>query len=855
MKVRNIQLIALILVTMFRTHSWSQVDFDTTAYYEFLQNTENLEYYELTDLHPLKHEYYKGIERDITIWDHLYLDSINDKYNLTVDEFSKIEENYFVITERLSYDHFANALHDIYIKDLPVFLSTDAILHALHASYDVILQEIEINIMQANLEIFLSALYSYFPNLMQYYQNDTLIIKSLEDVDLYVTIAYSLIKDSLQSSHLIDNEKVEEVWNYILSEQMASIPLFTEDTRLRMIDFSQFKVRGHYTDTWEVEEGLRISLEPYFKTMMWLGRIDFLLTEPPGLVPWTIDELKRMNISALMLNELVDLSLNRELLQQNNEIINYMVGESDNLTSSEYSEIIASQNIVNAAQLLDDDNFNALQEALIEAFPNGGQRILSSIFIVDPCNPGPAVLPISYKLSGQRFILDSYILSNVVFDRVIYQGSNVMRMMPDPLDAMFVLGNENALPLLQEEIEEYPYSSQLAALRYLVDCYDDEYWETSLYNTWLGSLRKLVAPEDNSNHPLFMRTAAWQQEKLNTQLASWAQLRHDNLLYAKPSYTMGAICFYPHSYIEPYPEFYEHLGVFAANASDFFSGFSTNTGHIVYYFNQFEELMNKLKNIAEKELNGELFNEEEIEFLGNMLVEGDDMCSPPYGGWYPGLYYDWEDVTNVDYLTADIHTQPTDEFGNIVGKVLHVGVGKVNLGVFLANSPSSNNQPMAFVGPVMSYYEKTTENFYHMTDEEWNYLVEHDDLPVRPDWVNIYLTDSTGTVLPEGRELPSVIYVGNNEPNAYTNHKKYLKVFPNPSITETVLQFYLNEPGFVQINIFNSEGKLVKQLNNDCSTGVNNIKLSLQDFSKGIYFCQVNSPNFSNSVKIILMDK
>ena len=106
--------------------------------------------------------------------------------------------------------------------------------------------------------------------------------------------------------------------------------------------------------------------------------------------------------------------------------------------------------------------------------------------------------------------------------------------------------------MLQEELEEYKYSAQLASLRYLVDAYDDEFWDSSLYNVWLQAIRLLQAPADQTALPYFMQTTAWQQEKLNTQLASWTQLRHDNLLYAKQSYTFGyPVCSYPHSFVEP----------------------------------------------------------------------------------------------------------------------------------------------------------------------------------------------------------------------------------------------------------------------------------------------------------------
>ena len=62
-----------------------------------------------------------------------------------------------------------------------------------------------------------------------------------------------------------------------------------------------------------------------------------------------------------------------------------------------------------------------------------------------------------------------------------------------------------------------------------------------------------------------MQTAAWWQQKMNTQLASWAQLRHDNLLYAKPSYSGGVSCSFPEAYVEPFPEFYGRLAAFARN--------------------------------------------------------------------------------------------------------------------------------------------------------------------------------------------------------------------------------------------------------------------------------------------------
>ena len=46
-------------------------------------------------------------------------------------------------------------------------------------------------------------------------------------------------------------------------------------------------------------------------------------------------------------------SSKKDLLQQNNEIVTYLVGESDNLTSDEYTGYVQSKGITNATQLMD----------------------------------------------------------------------------------------------------------------------------------------------------------------------------------------------------------------------------------------------------------------------------------------------------------------------------------------------------------------------------------------------------------------------------------------------------------------------------------------------------------------------
>ena len=50
-------------------------------------------------------------------------------------------------------------------------------------------------------------------------------------------------------------------------------------------------------------------------------------------------------------------------------------------------------------------------------------------------------------------------------------------------------------------------------------------------NRWMQSLQTLG--DTAQVRPYFMQTPQWQKKILNTALASWAELKHDAILYAK----------------------------------------------------------------------------------------------------------------------------------------------------------------------------------------------------------------------------------------------------------------------------------------------------------------------------------
>lgn len=840
-------LIFLVLVSV----QIASGQFQEKNYLNFRDKVKDLTLNGLKELYPSPvQEYYMGYDLTPASNEIVYLDSTVQKLQLTGDEQDLLMQNHFVVTERLNSRSMGEAYHRIFNSDLPVFVTTDLILHALHTSYDNILKGAEGSLMMPNLKEYLTDLFNTVPVIAAKYGNT--LPKNVQDVDLYLTVALSLLNDTKLQPRFAGQENYDQIMAAIQSETLTPVYLFTDSTRLRAVDFSQFKVRGHYVYT-EYDKGMNLpNLEPYFRTMMWLGRIDFPMTPPPtgGMEPpWTFKEIQRMNISACILNEMMQNSAKKGLLQQNDELVTYLVGESDNLTSDEYTGYLQSKGISEATQLLDSLVYTDYQSEL-STNPDFEQKYMGAFYYVDLCGDKPDTLPVSFMLSGQRFIIDSYILANVVFDRIIYQGAKIYRMMPDPLDALYSLGNDDALYFLEDELNIYPYATQLALMRYLIDSKEPQFWDESLYNVWLSSVRALNPAPDSENMPFFMRTGAWHQQKMNTQLAAWTQLRHDNLLYAKPSYTGGAGCSFPYSYVEPYPDFYKRLGDYANAAAGFFSGKDIHISFmepIDQFFGKFATVMFKLEVLAQKELDSQPFSADEEDWLKQMLVKKTQYeCGQlPFTGWIVDLFWDPQKIAEDDFINVDIHTQPTDKSGNIVGKVLHTGLGEINLGVCLAKIPGTNTVA-AYSGAFMSYYENITTDFLRLTDQDWTQKVYDGTLPTRPEWINSYCVDKNGVAFTEEKSFPTTMLVGINSLKS-DEASDFVKVYPNPTSSQIFIKLLTPAGTEVYFSVSDICGREIKSglFTSDVTS------IDFTSFPNGLYIVKLTDGEKRQFTKVI----
>jgi hypothetical protein len=812
--------------------------FDLDSYENFLEKNKSLTEDAIISSAESFSPYFSSINN--TTPSYLFLDSIKNTYDLTGDEMELLKRNNFVVTERKSFKTFGYALRDIFNRDLPVFLTTDAILYTLHLSYDDILAETEKCYLQPAITKVIERMRNVFEEVRTKYSGKRGLDQNFKDVDLYLTIASSLIDSVKKTPIIASSSSFNSVWNAITQEKYIEMPLFS--TLNRRLDFSQFAVRGHY---------VRKKLGPYFRTMMWLGRTEFLITAPrQGKIDLAEKEdLQRMTIDAVLLSEILECSGAKADLVAIDSILSFIVGESDNCTPKELTRVMNTLGFDDAAAILDTKGYDSLANAL-SAAPEAGQKILSQVIILDPCNTDTLKLPVSFLLLGQRFIVDSYVFSNVIYDK-----TKTKRMMPDPLDVAYALGNDDAVPLLQSELQQWHYAPQLEKIRFLVDAYDDTFWTGSLYNIWLATLKTLNPSTypDAAKQPLFMRTAAWHQEKLNTQLASWAQLRHDNLLYVKQSYTPGIGCSYPHGYVEPYPEFYRTIGTFASRASQIFRKYNTK---VTGFYSKVSMLMDTLTSLAEKEIAQQPFTSIDSAFMANMLVS-DHVCGAPIvQGWFASLIYHPDRATDLDYTIVDVHTQPTDAAGNMVGKVLHVGVGKVDLGVFLAQSPSAGFAPMAYVGPVSSYYQKITSNFKRLTDEEWRTTVRssHETLPQRPDWINSYCADKDGSIRSQGRGLKGIPFSGGVQKVDYMNMNRSVNpvnfsIHPWRGTVNVTLN--IRHSSQLTIKIFDTLGRLVaKQIDHTFGKGNHTLSFPL---CPGAYTFFISSEHLYHIIPLLIV--
>jgi hypothetical protein len=251
-----------------------------------------------------------------------------------------------------------------------------------------------------------------------------------------------------------------------------------------------------------------------------------------------------------------------------------------------------------------------------------------------------------------------------------------------------------------------------------------------------------------------MQSEAWLDKQLNTSLGSWAELKHDTILYAKQVYAeMGGggsgapTPLLARGYVEPAPEFFARLEALTTMTLDGLSERGLLGEQDRNSLQRLQTLAAAFQVMAAKELTGEPLTESEfslIRFYGGELEhltmaaadrEDEDPAAQPV-----------MDEDPQAAVIADVATAPDpDGDGAPNPVVLEEAVGRINeiyVVVPLINSDGTIQLQVA-KGGAFAYYEFTWPADDRLTDEKWRLMLDEGTAPPLPTWTDSFFTMET----------------------------------------------------------------------------------------------------------------
>jgi hypothetical protein len=685
--------------------------------------------------------------------------AFSSKIPLNQSALKMLESNGFVVIEN-PYNSAEEDITSMYStlkeEEIPVFITPDSLLHLYHIQFDETLRQIEENefydtlwetdlaLLNSSVEEYNSASgeekeaarrnAAYFAVALSLLQPKPAQVQAAEDpysfVDEALFPAGSEEKYQFEVPSFVKEEVEAEIALIEAHEGFSVSPIFRYEE-----DYSQYVPRGHYTRSEK--------LQNYFKAFMWHGRMSMLLK---GELIKSEDPAKDARIQTVQASLIASaLQKSPELLENWDRIYGvtaFYVGFSDDLGPYEYMEAI--DKVFGTGER--EFNETAVEELKTELAEFQGPKIYGgtgNCVLQPPFTPEQADRCLEnttgFRFMGQRFIPDSYIFSNLVgaytgeykgekeepFTFVISGAGRPIRGFPRGLDAMSLLGSERAVYWL-DELDDSSYENYSARYGEL----DSEFsnfsatdWNRNLYWSWLYSLQPLLK-DYGKGYPTFMQTDAWQDKELSTSLASWTELRHDTILYAKQSYTVveTAMPMPPEEkpvvgYIEPVPDFYARLLALTKMTNQGLDEMGVLDPGSKSRLTELENILSRLQAISEKELENEELTEEDYKFIKN------------FGDQLEGVIADVDEKARKTAIVADVHTD-----GNTAA-VLEEGVGYVDMIVVAYKLP--DGRILIGAGPVMSYYEFKQPMEDRLTDEKWREILEANP-PGRPEWTSTY---------------------------------------------------------------------------------------------------------------------
>ncbi|MFH2007729.1 MAG: DUF3160 domain-containing protein [bacterium] len=603
----------------------------------------------------------------------------------------------------------ANIFYRVFEADLPVFVSADSILHAWHRSFDDLVGEVERRVMRGVLAKLLKQTMEKLDRTQ----------RAGHDAYAYLAVAHRLLRPKWWPPRQI-NRETQPIRKAIARYRPKRVLLMGE---WRNIDFSRFLPRGRYGKGW--------ALRPYFKAITWLGRAGLTLEDrnPVGRRNPREEEAARAIVRAMQA------SGSLPLYKQLEQFYSVIAGPPVQLTPTRLLALCARAGKPQCEEhgAAYAKHYRALPSPVYSAQLDGRDR---------------ATVRVSFF--PQRFSYDAFLTTRLTTP-VLPPLARFGRSMARDLDVAFLLGSDRALDHYAAEMarphrEHLP--AALEAARRTLQKVKPTRLGGSVYNHWLEALMALAKTNVSKTLPAVLRTARWQDRKLESVLGSWTELRHDVGQVIMPS-TGGGGCQYPKGYVEPVPALYESLSRAAARFAKAFPA-SGSTRRVHRFLAFFQATMKKLAHLARLELAGRTMSKSELAFLKNTVDAHIFAYSAirRYDGWYPKLFWSkaWRRKLQrrphgvgghsggslSQVAVADVHTD-VDR-----GQVLQVGVGHPGVMVVAINA---GGKTALYGGPVYNYYSLQQPQRKRLTDARWRRRVIRSKLPPRPAFTRAYHVD------------------------------------------------------------------------------------------------------------------
>jgi hypothetical protein len=576
----------------------------------------------------------------------------------------------------------------------PVFVTTDVAYHEWHLLFDKTLRSLEQDVLLPKLDKLVSGSIE-----AAHAQSAELAATPLADaasrVEQLFDVAAAELGLPVELTSLARKEK-------------ALIDAHSVTKRSPLlgvkVDYSTFTPRGHYTRS--------AALTHYFVGMSVLGQLPFCLPGtskcPPGVEPARIGILA----SRTLTRNAGLVALWRSIY----EPTAFLVGRADDYTPFEAAAAATK----------------TVPGWLRDPRPLGNDATVAKVIakLVDTrpvlINPEEAAI----RFLGTRFVIDSYVLDQLIFPNV--GTPDRPRLMPSALDLAAVLGSDFAHEILVKTgATSYAnYDRQFAKLRKAIASRPAAAWGATVYDAWLYAIEPMFLTHGTA-FPDFMRTPLWRAKDQQTGLGSYAQLKHDTILYAKQFAAEGGGAAVParRNWVEPDPVPFARLVSVAALLRDGLRARHLLTPRTAGLFRDEIGLYTFLERIAKDELAGKPIAKRDNDRLTNL------------GGELESLWFRTSDLTHGNVPTADQADAVVADLGSSPKGVLEVATGRVDRIYVLV--PDDDGTFEVALGGVYSYYEFTNPPGQRLDDTAWRALLDKGTQPARPAWEGSFMAGKT----------------------------------------------------------------------------------------------------------------